>query len=294
MSTPQPACRGNCGVPLDPALVEPDGDGLHPTCKEPIGPVIPHLARVLARHDASRPRSTQAQLGPSQIGEPCDRALAYRAFGIPPARGEGLKWAPLLGTWAHAGIATALAEENRRLSRERYLIERRVVVSESLGITGNCDAYDTDRDEVIDWKLVGMTALKRYAAHGPGEVYRVQAHLYGLGWTNQGLNPASVRVVFLPKWSACITDGLEWAEPYNHVIADDALRRLQRVIFLGSTVALDQEPRNFALIPGDDTGEACTYCNWRRPGGPADATGCPGDTAEVLDRATAKFADGLI
>lgn len=291
---PLPPCRGGCGVPLDDFLVEPDGRGLHPTCKALIEPVLPTLQAILNRHqNGPGTRSAQVHIGPSQIGVECDRALAYRVFGVPKVNDEGLKWAPLLGTWAHAGIAEALHEENKALGRERYLIERRLTVSSALDIGGQCDVYDIDTDEVIDWKLIGMTAMKGYKAHGPGETYRTQAHLYGLGWRNAGYSPRSVRVVFLPKWSITIMDGIEWCEPFRPDIAEAALRRLQRVTYLGTAVAVTQEPRNFALIPSNP-GDPCTFCEWRRAGGPADETGCPGNTAEVMASATSKFNDGLI
>lgn len=285
------ACRANCGTPLDSFLVEWDGHGLHPTCRQEPEPVVPRLASILERHQQGFARSKQRHIGPSEIGVDCDRALAYRMFA--PDRIETLKWAPLLGTWAHAGIAEALAQENRLLKRERYLIERRVSVSTELGITGQVDAYDQDTDEVIDWKLTGKTRMAHYIKHGPGPTYRIQAHLYGLGWRNEGKTPTSVRVVFLPKWSASIDDAWEWAEPFNPALAEDALRRLSRVKFLATTVAVEAEPRNFSLIPANE-GDECTYCPFRRSGGPADASGCPGNTSKLAAKAKTNFEKGLL
>jgi hypothetical protein len=284
-------CRAGCGVELDATLIEADGDGLHPSCHEPIGPVIPRLAGILARHQAAMPRSRQIRVGPSQLGVECDRALAYQAFGH-PGRG-GLAWAPLVGTWAHTGIAAALEAENVRIGRRRYLVEARVTVSEEMGISGTTDAYDQDTDEVMDWKLVGKWSLDHYRRHGPGGVYRTQAHLYALGWRNAGYIPRGVRVVFLPRASANLDDGHEWAEPPDYELAEAALRRYERVVALGHAVMLDRMPAHFALIPAT-TGDACRFCDYRRPGGPADGTGCPGDTAQALAKAEGSMGAGIV
>lgn len=286
-------CRAGCGERLDPFLIEHDGDGLHANCKAPIAPILPRLAGILERHQAGMSRSRQRAIGPSQVGDPCDRALGYRLHGVPMVRDEGLKWAPLLGTWAHAGIAEALAQENELLGRERYLIERRVEISPPTLPGGQVDAYDTDTDEVIDWKLIGKTSMTDKRRHGPGDVYRVQAHLYGLGWANAGMTPRGVRIVFLPKWSVTVMDGFEWTEAYRPDVAHDAIRRLARVDHLGTVLAVQKEPRNWALLPSAP-GDGCTYCPWRRQGGPADDTGCPGNTDQIQAKAEASFARGLV
>jgi hypothetical protein len=286
-------CRAGCGEPLDASLAEGDGTGLHPGCVAPLAPVLPALAGILQRHQADQPRSRQRRIGPSQIGEPCDRALAYRLAGVPEVRDEGLKWAPLVGTWAHAGIAEALHQENARLGRQRYMVEQRVTVSEELGIGGTVDCYDTDTGEIIDWKLTGRTRVDHYRRHGPGEVYRTQVQLYGLGWHNAGQTPRSVRLALLPKWSRSLLDGYEWAEPFDPDVAQAALTRLRRLRYLVDALGVQTTPANWALIPGQ-VGNGCSLCDWRRPGGPADATGCPGNTTHLKQRAEASFGKGLV
>lgn len=287
-------CRG-CGGRLDAILVEPDGDGIHPMCRAEPAPILPTLAGILDRHqNGIGTRSQQRHIGPSEVGDPCDRALGYRLQRVPRARDEGLKWAPLIGTWAHTGIAEALTQENERLKRPRYLIEERVEIAPPLLPGGQVDCYDTDTEEVIDWKLTGKTRMTHYRRHGPGDVYRTQAHLYAYGWRKAGKDPKSVRIVFLPKWSVDLLDGYEWSEPYRPEIAENALRRLQRVTYLTTAVAVAADARNWALIPSAPGSDNCTYCPWRRPGGPADATGCPGDSDEVLAKATASMGRGLV
>lgn len=244
--------------------------------------ILPELTEILTAHQQGQARSLQRKIGPSEIGEPCDRALAYRLAEIPPvANDDPLKWAPLVGTWGHEGLATALDDANKRLGRERYLVERRVTVSEALGIHGVTDAYDMDEDEVIDWKFVGKTRRDHYRRHGPGGTYRIQAHLYARGWELAGFTPRTVRIVFLPKWSHLLTDLHEWSEPYDRDVAIEALERLHRTQTLLDVLDARNKPDGLALVaatPGDD---GCRYCKWHRPwpssgAGPADETGCPG------------------
>lgn len=258
---------------------------------------LPALYGILARHQAGQDRSLQKRIGPSEIGIECDRALAYRLQGAEKPNDEALKWAPLVGTFIHAGIAEAMAEDNERRmvagQPARWIVEHRVPVSRQLGIDGVTDLYDAEDQEVVDWKAVGKTRMTHYRRHGPGEQYRVQAHLYGRGWAILGRPVKSVRVVFLPRWSHLLTDGWEWSEPYNEAIAVEALDRLVRVRRLAESLDLASASQGFNLIratPGDD----CRFCPYRRLGGPADASGCPGDAQGSTERATASFAKGLV
>lgn len=270
-------CRADCGEPLSGM----DDTGLHPTCRAPVQDMLPTLRAILARHQGAMPRSRQVEPGPSQLGEPCDRAMAYRLAEVAPPRPYELKWAPLLGTWTHAGLAEALRQENERLGRERYLIERQVVVSRDPRIVGTVDCYDVDVDEVIDWKLVSAASIARKRKLGPGRVYRTQVHAYGLGWRNAGMSPRSVRIVLLPKSALEVTLGYEWSEPFDATVATDALSRMRGLQQLTKVLDLPGEPQNWPLVRASpDAPEDCKWCDWRRdewlPYALADHTGCPG------------------
>lgn len=271
-------CRAGCGVPLNPFAVDADGEGIHPLCWTEPEPVLPGLRVVLARHQQGMQRSRQRHLGPSQIGHPCDRHLAYRLADVPMVNDEGLKWAPLLGTWAHAGLAEAFAQENERLGRERYLIERRVELPSELVPSGACDLYDMDCGEAVDWKLVGKTSMLNYRRHGPSDAYRVQGHTYGLGWEAAGHEVRSVRIVFLPRWSHLLSDAYEWSEPYNRELAQAALARVAAIASIADAFEVADHPDRYALIHATP-GDGCRFCPWHRQwpeDGPADLTGCPG------------------
>lgn len=272
------ACKAGCGEPLDPALVGSDGVGLHPTCVAKPEPFLAHLYDMLCRLDDSRPRSQQVHLGPSEIGEPCERKLAYKLFGTPIVRPEGLKWAALVGTWGHAGLGEVFEAENKRLGRERYLIERRVPVAPVIDISGECDCFDVDTGEVIDFKFPGKSSLDNYKRHGPSQVYRTQVHLYGKGWVNAGFEVRSVRILFLPRASHLFGDAHEWSEPFDMGVADRALERLVRLAGAGVARGLGGsagDTAGFAEFDTDTT--SCRFCPWHSPlAKSATAQGCPG------------------
>jgi hypothetical protein len=281
-----------CGQALDAVHVD---IGTHPMCDpepvaaEPPPSTVAELRGILVDYEAGSDRSRQTTIGPSEIGVPCDRRLAYRARGIVGHHDGRVKWAPLQGTAMHVTIAAALTADNARLGRERWLVEQRVWPDAI--IRGSCDAYDTDTGMVIDWKLVGTSSLTKYRRHGPGQQYETQAHMYGLGWQRAGRTPRWVRVVFLPR-THDYEAAYEWTAPYSRRTAEAALDRLYRLIQLGHDIGVDTDPAQWAAIPATP-GDACRYCPYLRRGGPADDTGCPGDVDGDQARA-ARFSAGLI
>lgn len=265
--------------------------GTHPMCDpgEMPSSTISELRGILIDYEANSPRTTQTTIGPSEIGVACDRRLAYRAVGTPQRPDGRVKWAPMLGTAIHATIADALLAENASLGRERWLVETRVHPDET--ISGSCDAYDTDADMVVDWKLVGPTRLEAYRRKGPGVEYERQIHIYGRGWQRAGRTPRWVRIVFLPR-STDFDEAYEWTEVYDPAIADEALARLVQVVALTRVLDVAKDPSLWAAVPATPN-QLCAWCPFFRRGAPADATGCPGDVAADARR-DQKFTEGLI
>jgi hypothetical protein len=235
------------------------------------------VREVIDRAAASNPRSRQAELGPSEAGEPCTRRLAYRILDWPKTR-TGEPWAAIQGTAVHAWLAAAFRAENARLGYERYLIEHPVepLTKETSPVpgvlAGHCDLFDRDTATVIDWKLTSPQQLRRYAASDPGPRYAAQAHLYGLGLQRAGETVRTVSVVFLTRDTQL--DIHAWCEPYNPAAAAAVVQRLQAV--RDALTALDPEtwPGRWALFPPDFG--SCRSCPWLKPGSRFLATGCPG------------------
>ncbi|SEG90865.1 hypothetical protein SAMN02982929_05328 [Saccharopolyspora kobensis] len=237
-------------------------------------PAADTLRQVIRGHDQLAPRSLQSSLGPSEIGEPCPRRLAYRLMGEQRVNTGSDPWPAIVGTAVHAWLAEAFLAANTWLGRIRYLVETRVTIRE--GLSGSCDLYDVDTARVIDHKVVGETAMREYKRNGPPQQYRAQAHLYGVGLARLGLPVSEVCLAFYPRGG--MLAGLHvWAEPFDPAIAAEALARHDRVLEAACALDVDRHPDHYGHIPAA-TGHRCTWCPWFAPGTPVGAT-CPGHMA---------------
>lgn len=241
------------------------------------------IENILVTASRNAPRSLQKEIGPSELGTPCTRKLAYRLADAPEHNHRD-PWRPTVGTATHAWIAEALAgwnaEHHEELGFSRYLIECPVMVGVVNGrpVTGSSDCYDRVTCEVIDWKIVGTTTLKT-ARQGnrqgvgigkPG--YRAQAHLYGRGFELRGLPVVAVNIAYLPA-SGELREAVWQRELYDRSIAEQAIARADAV-----ARAMDAAGAE-ALIAGlPRVDDLCLYCPFYNPA--ADEAyvydGCPG------------------
>jgi hypothetical protein len=281
--------RGTAGA----ATTRPD----HAPAAAPSGPppsTVAEMRDVLTNLDASRPRSQQTRLGPSELGTPCQRQLAMKLAGVPRQLPDlRPPWAPMQGTAMHVLMEEALRFHNAQLGRPRWVIEERVHMDDE--INGSGDALDTDHATVVDWKYVGVTTLAKVKRKTiPNEQlvrpdYRVQAHLYGYGHERAGRQVRWVRLVFLAR-SHDYDASAEWTERYQPDIAIAALDRYYATQDLIAQLGVADNPAMWAAVPAAVSDDTCAWCPFRRKGGPADGTGCPGNTQARI----AKQTEGLI
>jgi hypothetical protein len=264
---------------------------------------VAELRQVLIDFEAQRPRSMQKELGPSELGTPCQQQIARKLAGAPRRPITEPTWAPFQGTAVHASMEDVVAFWNQQLGRERWLAEDRLVVSEAAGdlpaVAGNGDAFDLDHAMVVDWKHVGTTALKKLRTakrmgKPPKEQvsaeYRAQAHLYGMGHVNKGREVRHVRLVLLARsWQ--YDDSDEWTEAYNPAIAQWYLERYWGVVDQLAELDLTADPDAITTVPANPT--ACGFCPFKVAGQPSNWTGCAGDE-QATERRAATFAAGLI
>jgi hypothetical protein len=189
---------------------------------------------IVAQGINTQPRSQQKLIGPSEIGTPCLRCLARKLAGVEklPLRGvEDVAWLPAIGTAVHGMLESFFEADNA--IRESYGEPKRWLVEERLDIgkigeheiTGSCDLYDLETNTVVDHKIVGQTKLNEVPRKGPGDQYRAQAHLYGLGWSLRGYDVTEVAVKFYPRNNISLAAGYFWSEKYDPEIALGALQR---------------------------------------------------------------------
>lgn len=238
------------------------------------------------------PRSLQTAIGPSEVGQPCLRRLAYKMLDVPVASGAGDIWRPTVGTAAHAWLAEALELANAELGHQRWLVEERVTIAP--GLSGSCDALDQQTHTVVDWKVVGPTSLKKYRKDGPGQQYRTQLHLYGKGHVNAGRRVDHVAIVFLPS-AGTLADALFWTEPYDESVADGAVERLD-LLRLALMVSTGQGHPVADVVGGVamTPAHSCVYCPWFSHGSKDLAAGCPGPDADPVRPGTVDLASAVL
>jgi hypothetical protein len=282
-----------CGEPLHESLVRA-GMPLHINC-EPllIDPDILASDLFATIGDAliNQPRSLQRRIGPSEIGIPCDRRIGYILSDTPKVRDETVAWKPAIGTAMHELFADMFIKANMRLVESgnpwRYHVEERVTVGAINGvdITGSCDLFDAWSGAVWDWKTTSKNQLReKYRPHGPGEQYRTQFQLYGLGWKNRGFTVRTVGGIFFTR-DGEFTDRHVWSEPFDEQVALDALARANDIAAaLGSYGGVLED------LP---TGPAyCGFCSWYRKNASQISVACPGHPSD--EPATAYPFDDLL
>lgn len=201
-----------------------------------------HLVRMIRRHEATRPRSLQSALGPSQVGNPCDRSLAFdleRATGGDVPTGGVIPSDPvpaIVGTAVHAWLERAADTDNTieaslGVSQRRWLTEQEVKIS-YYGVTlaGSCDLYDTVTRTVVDWKVLGPATLKKIKSDGAPEQYRIQVMLYAYGfYQTYGILPESVALALVPR-NGPLSGVRLLLEEYDEQVALKALHRLHDLV----------------------------------------------------------------
>jgi CRISPR/Cas system-associated exonuclease Cas4 (RecB family) len=172
------------------------------------------LLTALRAGDAKRSRSTQVQIGPSEVGG-CRRKVWYRLNDQPETNGNELKLAAIMGTAIHAEIEKALADN------PDVLIETEVAYN---GMKAHIDCFVPGTGDVIDWK----TSKVRNLSYFPSTQQRWQVQLYGYLLAKNGYAVNRVSLVAIAR------DGDErdvkvHTENYDESIALEALGWLAAV-----------------------------------------------------------------
>jgi hypothetical protein len=230
------------------------------------------VGMIVARHMAT-PRHLQVELGPSEIGHPCTRHMAYALTNPEPVPRCNPQWDPLpsiIGVATHTWLQSAAELANAELHRDRWLAETKVHPAEWL--SGSCDLFDCDTGTVIDWKVPGDNQFAILKAH-MNPVYRAQAHLYGKGFANAGYDVKTVAIMMLPRGGTLAKAHL-WSEPYDEKLADDTMSRRLLIAEQLKVFDIHNHPERYEWFKKD--GYQCVFCPWfsPRPNGPMQ---CGGD-----------------
>lgn len=218
------------------------------------------------------PRSQQRELGPSELGHPCQRWLAHRLAGTPATGIQAPKLRAALGTASHVSLSDWCHAYNERHGF-RYLTDLKVTVGELYPgriIKGTLDIFDVWYGAVVDGKFPGPNGMKTYAYGKPeSEQYRRQVLLYGKGAEDAGFRPAFVGMLRIPA-AGELRDATWRYEPYDRALAEETLTRAggvaQMVNVLG-TAAIPLQPT---------TQFHCGTCPFYLPNATDLTRACPG------------------
>lgn len=248
------------------------------------GEYLDIVRRAIDGHE----RSLQRAIGPSEVGHPCSRRLGYKFLDYDENPGEP-NWKATVGTAIHSWLELVFGADNARHyepEATRWILEATLICGAIGGqlLTGHCDLYDQVTFTVVDHKSVGPTQLKKYKAKGPGDQYRVQAHIYGRGWALRGRRVDNVAVMFLPR-NGELREAHYWFEPYDEQIALNAIGRADGIASLAASMGDDA----LQLLP---TANAfCTFCPYYVRGSTDLTRGCPGDPSAVPTRSYDRIED---
>lgn len=244
-------------------------------------------------------RSKQVEIGPSEMGNPCDQRIARTFAGMPRVNFNIDPWPAIVGTAVHRWLEKAIGTFQKDFPAGTPVRKWQTEMAMSLDdmIPAHSDLYTHEAD-VVDWKTAGPTNFAKIKREGPPDYYVVQGHLYGYAHERAGRPVRDVVLAFLPR-AGWLKDTFLWREPYDRRVA---LRAIARVYDIGEKlIKLDVEadPARWAEI-SMTPGEHCYSCPFfvDRPAesGP-DATGCPGQSKtaeERKDDARKKFERGLV
>ena len=176
------------------------------------------LLHVLHAQDASRDRSMQTEVGPSEIGG-CRRKVWYRLNAQPHTNDNQSKLAAIMGTAIHAAIEDAIGAIDPE--GKEYLVETEVAFGD---MKAHVDLFVPSTGAVIDWK----TSKVKNMSYFPSNQQRWQVQIYGYLLSKNGYEVKTVNLVAIAR------DGNEkdvkvHTEPYDEVMALAALSWLENV-----------------------------------------------------------------
>ena len=176
------------------------------------------LLHVLHSQDASRDRSQQTEVGPSEIGG-CKRKVWYRLNAQPHTNENQSKLAAIMGTAIHAAIEEAIGAIDPE--GKEYLVETEVAYGD---MKAHVDLFIPSSGAVVDWK----TSKIKNLGYFPSNQQRWQVQLYGYLLSKNGYEVKTVNLVAIAR------DGSEkdikvHTEPYDEVMALAALSWLANV-----------------------------------------------------------------
>jgi hypothetical protein len=212
------------------------------------------LRSAMSLAASTAPRSLQTAIGASEVGDACQRKLAYRAAGVTPSNlPDPLR--ALVGTGVHAVMADLFRALDK--GSGRYLVERHVSYQ---GTPGTVDLYDRLTRTVVDWKTSTKAKVINVRRNGPSAGHLTQIQVYGAGLAAIGEDVAAVALAYVPV-DGTLDDIYVHRVLYDGAIANAATVRALKV---GGEQLMARTTLDPALVKPTPT-KLCPWCPYHQP-----------------------------
>lgn len=236
------------------------------------------LTSTVSRFAARQPRQRQTAIGASELGNPCDRALAWKSLGFTgdAAVNRQDPWAAFLGTAVHARLEKVFHEDNVQNDDVHFTVNWHIETSVELapGIRGTADLYDVETQTVIDHKVPADSVYKKAVAGDINPTYYVQIQAYGYGFAAAGFDVKNVAIAFWPRGTGARLSALHvvtW--PYDRAVTENALNRWYALVGAAIDLDLEHYPQRGTLLATADG--PCRWCPFFDLTGNRPAQGMP-------------------
>jgi uncharacterized Zn finger protein (UPF0148 family) len=269
-----------CGEPLvqyDPnVFVHPACDPFNVADESEADWVKAEMTKIIKWADSHSPRSLQTNLGPSELGSPCDRRLGYRMAGTPECNNNRDPWAAIVGTAIHKWLEDATNRWCTAHANTDWVTEKGIEISEV--VSSHPDLFNVPKGMVIDHKSVSADRMKEVRKDGPPIGHQVQVHTYGYAYERLGYKVNTVGLAFYPR-SGWLRHMFVWTAPYDRNVAERALARPPSVAAQLVGLGVLDNPHRWEQVPAVP-GNDCGWCPWYNPNRTAEQgaseQGCPG------------------
>jgi hypothetical protein len=234
------------------------------------------LSKIILWNEQNSSRSQQRAIGPSELGNECNRRIAYRIAGTTAVNIWADPWPAIVGTSVHDWLEKAINRYQGQVEDLSYATELRVY-PDAL-VKGRSDIFKYSDGLVVDWKTTGANGMRKLHKGLIPEGYKTQVMIYGLGHKRAGREVREVALVFLPR-SGWLDDMYIWRAPYDEEVALKALARMYAIGDQLIGMDIENNPHRFQFVeatPGDE----CVWCPFFNkdldPDIAATDKGCPG------------------
>ena len=217
-------------------------------------------------------RDRQRKVGPSELGDLCERCLAEKLLGVHQDE-KTHPLAPMIGTAFHLYLENVIGLED-------YLKETKVTVGTVDGygdIRGTCDGFDTTTGHVVDYKVLSKKKIKAFSSatffdkhrnpeffsdsmtEGQLKKYYYQMMLYGLGMENAGYEVNYASLILFPRdctIESVMSGSHELCFKYSREAGLNVLERANQILKWAS--------KNRDHLEELDSHPGCYYCAFKR------------------------------